>query len=70
MKTYDESRIKVLDETEHYARIFHPAMQGMTVTESIHFLLQIAGSRFHGGRPLIGLDDPQDAPHDLDAIGQ
>lgn len=38
MKTYDASLIKVLEETEHYAKIFHPAMEGMKTSEAIHFL--------------------------------
>jgi len=38
MKTYDASLIEVLQETEHYAKIFHPAMKGMTVDKSIFFL--------------------------------
>lgn len=38
MKTYDASLIKVLEENEHYARIFHPAIEGMSVSEAIHFL--------------------------------
>lgn len=51
MKTYDASLIKVIEETEHYAKIFHPAIKQVTVSESIYFLewLRSIGYRYLRG---------------------
>lgn len=56
MKTYDASLIEVIRETEHYARIYHPAMDGMTVSESMEFLEWIwsRGYRYLAGDDFAG----------------
>jgi hypothetical protein len=51
MKTYDASLIKVLEETEHYARIYHPALGEIKTADVIHFFewLRSVGYRYLEG---------------------